>query len=503
MPRRQDVMITGSLPIAAQLGVQTETSVDPKHKTTNSQEASSQTKVGEFQHLLKQTVKQLDKKTGKVVEGQSGTDLSQLLAKLEAKISDKEAGITFSKEDLQKLVAHFQKNDLPANVKENVLKQLNSSLKEQLPERVIASSSNKDFKEIVDALRTKTGKEDVEQLIQNLRMEMNQDIPVEGYEEAEASESAEATPMDFLIKESKGEEKGKVKNTHFMPSEDFASLKSEKPLNVKNAEVAKNELPLESVIKENKQNNDVESLIKNLTTSSTKASPVLPRAHSGEVHLQDILKSEKSIVVNSSNEDRKKEITLEDILSKDTTAGMKESFFPQVTKVDNAQIFTQDGQKVLDLSKLNTTNTSEIINNISNYIQQNQIMNRDSLDLSVYHEELGQFKINVSKNVADKSNAIDLQIVTSSAEGHEFFTKHEVALMKNLSQAGVQLAEFKIVAGGENAQMAQGDSRQNQPQHGQFDQKQNMKFSQNDSSDGSQRRKELWQQAQNFQKFGA
>ena len=502
MPQRQDVMITGSLPIAAQLGVQTEASVDPKHKTTNSENTNPQAKVGEFQHLLKQTVKQLDKKTGKVIEGQSGADLTQLLAKLEAKISGKEAGITFSKEDLQKLVAHFQKNDLPANVKENVLKQLNSSLKEQLPERMVASSSNKDFKEIVDALRTKTGKEDVEQLIQNLKTEMNHDVPLEGYEEAETLESAEATPMDFLIKESKGEEKTKVKSTHFMPSEDFASLKSEKPLNAKTAEVAKNNLPLENAIKENNQNNDVESLIKNLKSANT-TTPVLPKAHSGEAHLQDILKTEKSVLAKSSNDERKKEITLEDILSKDTTAGMKESFFPQVTKVDNAQIFTQDGQKVLDLSKLNTTNTSEIINNISNYIQQNQIMNRDSLDLSVYHEELGQFKINVSKNVADKSNAIDLQIVTSSTEGHEFFTKHEVALMKNLSQAGVQLAEFKIVAGGENAQMAQGDSRQNQPQHGQFDQKQNMKFSQNDSSDGSQRRKELWQQAQNFQKFGA
>lgn len=502
MPQRQDVMITGSLPIAAQLGVQTETSVDPKHKTTNSENTNPQAKVGEFQHLLKQTVKQLDKKTGKVVEGQPGADLTQLLAKLEAKISGKEAGITFSKEDLQKLVAHFQKNDLPANVKENVLKQLNSSLKEQLPERMVASSSNKDFKEIVDALRTKTGKEDVEQLIQNLKTEMNHDVPLEGYEEAETLESAEATPMDFLIKESKGEEKTKVKSTHFMPSEDFASLKSEKPLNAKTAEVAKNNLPLENAIKENNQNNDVESLIKNLKSANI-ATPVLPKAHSGEAHLQDILKTEKSVLAKSSNDERKKEITLEDILSKDTTSVMKDGFFPQVTKVDNAQIFTQDGQKVLDLSKLNTTNTSEIINNISNYIQQNQIMNRDSLDLSVYHEELGQFKINVSKNVADKSNAIDLQIVTSSTEGHEFFTKHEVALMKNLSQAGVQLAEFKIVAGGENAQMAQGDSRQNQPQHGQFDQKQNMKFSQNDSSDGSQRRKELWQQAQNFQKFGA
>lgn len=502
MPQRQDVMITGSLPIAAQLGVQTETSVDPKHKTTNSENTNPQAKVGEFQHLLKQTVKQLDKKTGKVVEGQPGADLTQLLAKLEAKISGKEAGITFSKEDLQKLFAHFQKNDLPANVKENVLKQLNNSLKEQLPERMVASSSIKDFKEIVDALRTKTGKEDVEQLIQNLKTEMNHDVPLEVYEEAETLESAEATPMDFLIKESKGEEKTKVKSTHFMPSEDFASLKSEKTLNVKTAEVAKNNLPLESANKENNQNNDVESLIKNLKSANT-TTPVLPKAHSGEAHLQDILKTEKSVLAKSSNDERKKEITLEDILSKDTTSVMKDGFFPQVTKVDNAQILTQDGQKVLDLSKLNTTNTSEIINNISNYIQQNQIMNRDSLDLSVYHEELGQFKINVSKNVADKSNAIDLQIVTSSTEGHEFFTKHEVALMKNLSQAGVQLAEFKIVAGGENAQMAQGDSRQNQPQHGQFDQKQNMKFSQNDSSDGSQRRKELWQQAQNFQKFGA
>lgn len=487
-------MITGSLPILNQHGVQGEAAVDSKNKATTSEHVSK-AHAGEFQHLLKQTAQALDKKTGKALDQNAGADLSQLIAKFEAKISGKDTGITFSKEDLQKLITHFQKNDLPANVKENVLNQLNSSLKDQLSSKLLVSGSNKDFKEIVDALRSKTGKEDVEQLIQNLKADTNQNFPVESYEEVEASESADANPIDFLIKESKGEEKGSAKNTKFLPSEDFASLKTEKPINAKNAEISKSENPLDYILNKADQNNNKntsENVLKTIIASA-------PKAH-GEAHLKDILKNEKSI---SFKDERKKEITLDDILSKDSSNGLKENFIPQVTKVDSAPIMTADGQKVLDLSKLNTSNTNEIINNISNYIQQNQIMNKESLDLNVYHDELGQFKINVSKNAADKSNAIDMQIMTSSKEGHEFFTKHEVALMKNLSQAGVQLAEFKIVASGENSQMAQSDSRQNQQQQGQFDQKQNMKFSQGDSSDGSQRRKELWQQAQNFQKFGA
>jgi hypothetical protein len=84
---------------------------------------------------------------------------------------------------------------------------------------------------------------------------------------------------------------------------------------------------------------------------------------------------------------------------------------------------------------------------------------------------------------------MDMQITTTTAEGHEFFMKNETGLLKNLSQAGIQFSDLRIVSGGESSSFAQNDSRQSG--NSQYNQapKEFMSFDSGDSSNGSQRRK--------------
>jgi hypothetical protein len=103
-------------------------------------------------------------------------------------------------------------------------------------------------------------------------------------------------------------------------------------------------------------------------------------------------------------------------------------------------------------------------------------------------------------------NQIDMQITTSSKEGHDFFVKNEVSLMKNLNQAGINLSDLRIISSmRESTPFGQSDSRQSssfqQSQNGdskQFTSFESRNFS---SGDGAERRKELWEEYQ--QRYGA
>ena len=185
---------------------------------------------------------------------------------------------------------------------------------------------------------------------------------------------------------------------------------------------------------------------------------------------------------------------------------IKESFIPQMQKNESSQNNeTNANVKVLDLSKINSSNTSEIIKRISDYVEQSQVANKDSLDLTVKHDALGQFKIQVNKPMGGSNLPMDMQITTTTAEGHDFFVKNEIGLMKNLSQAGIQLSDLRIVSSGEAMSFSQNDSKNSNNSHfGNQMQREFMSFDSGDSGNGTERRRELWQQARdNQQRFGA
>ena len=218
-----------------------------------------------------------------------------------------------------------------------------------------------------------------------------------------------------------------------------------------------------------------------------------------------LIKSPKDLLTK----DKKSIGSIDELKTPDMKIGadlsqIKESFLPINNKAE-VQNQVQTETKVLDLSKMSPSNTDALIKKISDYIEQSQVGNKDSIDLTVRHDSLGQFKIQVNKPVGAQSLPMDMQITTTTAEGHDFFMKNEVSLMKNLSQAGIQLSDLRIVSSADSSSFAQNDSRQsNQSQYGQAQQKESMNFESGNFSEGSQRRKELWQEARaNQQRYGA
>ncbi len=211
---------------------------------------------------------------------------------------------------------------------------------------------------------------------------------------------------------------------------------------------------------------------------------------------------------------------VDELQSKETKVGsqladIKQDIVPIIPNknahnLEQNQTQTNANQKVLDLSNINTSNSNEIIKRISDYVEQNQTANKSSLDLNVKHESLGEFKIQVSKMPDSMNrglNQIDMQITTSSKEGHDFFVKNEVSLMKNLNQAGINLSDLRIVSSmSESSAFGQSDYRQSSSFQQSPDGSSKSMTSESSSfagnfSEGAERRKELWEEYQ--ARFGA
>ena len=116
------------------------------------------------------------------------------------------------------------------------------------------------------------------------------------------------------------------------------------------------------------------------------------------------------------------------------------------------------------------------------------------------HDELGQFRLNVTRGV--DRNAIEMKIM-AGGEGHRFFTEHEVDLVKALNQNGVKLTDLKILQSeniSESGKSSSGSFSDSQGDEAgsQFGQS---RHNQHNGRDGSERRKLLWEEYR--EKMGA
>jgi hypothetical protein len=163
-------------------------------------------------------------------------------------------------------------------------------------------------------------------------------------------------------------------------------------------------------------------------------------------------------------------------------------------------------EKILDLSQIKAESKTALIKEVSNYIEQSYVSNQETVDLVVKHDELGSFRILAHKS--GPGNQVDLEINTVTKQAETFFLESESELIKNLQSGGVKLSSVKVVAkpeflftmeGGKSGNMEQSlDSGRDQGFHGRGEQR-NQGSSQK-FSDGRDRRGELWQQAQEFNK---
>lgn len=356
----------------------------------------------------------------------------------------------------------------------------------------------------------------LDQLLKTLKGEEDAGVEVNAdgeVIEGQETKTSKGSALDFLLKQSKESDVGAVetKDTKLLKtnpeavsklglsSEDFVSH-----MNVKDLKNAKGEKVLAKQGDAEIVNFDPKDLVGKQMNASMKSYGQKQNL------LNDHLIKNTHDLAFKENKGKASadELKNSDMKIGAELAGIKEPLIQSMTnKQEQApQMEAQNAGKVLDLSKMNTSNSTEIIKRISDYVQQSQVANQDSLDLTVKHDSLGQFKIQVNKPMGGAHSApMDMQITTTTPEGHEFFVKNETGLLKNLSQAGIQLSDLRIVSSSESMGFTQSDSRQsNNSQFGNQAQREFMSFDSGDSSSGSQRRRELWQEArQNQQRYGA
>lgn len=163
--------------------------------------------------------------------------------------------------------------------------------------------------------------------------------------------------------------------------------------------------------------------------------------------------------------------------------------------------------QVIDLSNISANNKTELINKVSNYIEQAYVAGQDAVDMVVKHDELGQFRVSATRTGV--SGQIDLQINTMTEIGHQFFVENESELIKSLTKNGVKLSDVKLVAGNEFLAMTDtnasgGESSSQQNGRSQQNSSQSQSSGSNSQQEaGQERRRQLWQDAreqyQNFQ----
>lgn len=106
-----------------------------------------------------------------------------------------------------------------------------------------------------------------------------------------------------------------------------------------------------------------------------------------------------------------------------------------------SQMSLKASDKVFDMSRIKSSNANEIIDQISNHIIQNQTARSTNVDLAVNHADLGRININVSKLNPDQVN---IQIMTHTPEGKQFFAENSRGLLNHLASNGVNVNDLKL-----------------------------------------------------------
>ncbi len=162
------------------------------------------------------------------------------------------------------------------------------------------------------------------------------------------------------------------------------------------------------------------------------------------------------------------------------------------------------GTQTLDLSNISANNKTELLQKVGNYIEQSYVSGRDSVDMVINHEELGQFRVQAQK--AGTNGQVNLEINTLTEKGHQFFAENEVELLKTLNKSGIKLNDFKIAPQSDflsmgDASKSSMNSDSSSSSFGGGDRGEASAFTQGGrqgDNRGEDRRRQLWQEAKTF-----
>lgn len=104
---------------------------------------------------------------------------------------------------------------------------------------------------------------------------------------------------------------------------------------------------------------------------------------------------------------------------------------------------TQAAPKVFDMSNIKTTNTNQIIDQITNYVVQAKTASEPTVNMRIKHDDLGMIDITVSKSGVNHES-IAVNIGTHTAEGKNFFQQNSKDLLTHLTSAGMNISDVKV-----------------------------------------------------------
>jgi predicted DNA binding CopG/RHH family protein len=150
---------------------------------------------------------------------------------------------------------------------------------------------------------------------------------------------------------------------------------------------------------------------------------------------------------------------------------------------------TQAPTKVFDMNHIKSSDSSEIMGQITDYVVQAKAAKEPTVNMRVNHEDLGMIDITVSKSGLNQES-VAINIGTHSVDGKNFFQQNSKDLFSHLTTAGLSVSDLKVDT---PSQTAKNDSdfgsqsgRNQQGSERQFGSEQNQRRHEQD------RRQELW-----------
>jgi hypothetical protein len=146
--------------------------------------------------------------------------------------------------------------------------------------------------------------------------------------------------------------------------------------------------------------------------------------------------------------------------------------------------------KTFDMSNIKSSQPTEIMNQITDYVVQAKAAKEPTVNMRVNHDELGMIDITVSRVGLANADTIAINIGAHTADGKNFFQQNSKELFTHLSNAGMNVSDLKVET---PAQTAKNDfdfgsqsGRNGQGSEKQFGSEQNQRRHDQD------RRQDLW-----------
>ncbi len=251
------------------------------------------------------------------------------------------------------------------------------------------------------------------------------------------------------------------------------------------------ETPKKEIVKESKNINDFFNLVEKAQTNQRQIPLIQAQKAYGQNTLPTPLLKNKNVPGNVDLKDSTvKEI--EDSLFKSESLPFNQlrQHSELISSLETNPTFkTSERVNTLDMGQINSGQTEQIIEKISDYITQKRFEANPYVELNVKHQELGDINIAVERL---SNETLNIAINTASHEGRKFFASNQNDLFQSLTKSGLMVNDLKIESSSSFAQTSRDGSSSGFGGQS-FSQSQGQFMSEDGQRrHDSQRRQEIW-----------